>query len=83
MNLDRTVKLAFPHVGKTVVRMTTSNLIFIKRSNHIFRMVGATGYDLIQGFVVIVTPSEINLIDLDQVIEEKLKELGNPFNICI
>jgi len=42
-----------------------------------------TGYDLIQGFVGMVTPSEINLIYLDQVIEERLKELGNPFNIRI
>ena len=48
-----------------------------------FIEVGATGYDLIQGFAVIVTPSEINLIYLDQVIEERLKELGNPFNIRI
>ena len=48
-----------------------------------FIEVGATGYDLIQGFSVIVTPSEINLIYLDQVIEERLKELGNPFNIRI
>ena len=48
-----------------------------------FIEVGATGYDLIQGFAVIVTPSEINLIYLDQVIEDRLKELGNPFNTRI
>ena len=48
-----------------------------------FIEVGASGYDLIQGFAVIVTPSEISLIYLDQVIEDRLKELGNPNNTRI
>ncbi len=48
-----------------------------------FIEVGASGYDLLQGFAVIVTSSEINLIYLDQVIEDRLKELGNPFNTRI
>jgi len=48
-----------------------------------FIEVGASGYDLLQGFAVIVTSSEINLIYLDQVIDDRLKELGNPFNTRI
>ena len=48
-----------------------------------FIEVGASGYDLIQGFAVIVTSSEINLIYLDQVIEDRLKEMENPHNTRI
>ena len=44
-----------------------------------FIEVGATGYDLIQGFSVIVTPSDIKLIYLDQVIEYEVERTWKSF----